>query len=216
MTRTEQMVDRYLQGQTLQEIGDFFNLSRERIRQLLKTQGISRVKGGITVKKVQKAQTAREQKAKKHLAYWGCSREDRLQMEAQLSSEKHYYRGGVRTVFSEQRNNAKHRGIGWTLTYADWMHIWLASGKWAHRGRGHGHYVMSRIGDRGDYSKENVFIQLADINNSQRVGSSNATPMGVTKSYNRYYAHKMLHGQLLYLGSYATQEAAHEAYLATC
>lgn len=63
-----------------------------------------------------------------------------------------------------QRSAAKQRGIEWLISFDDWCAVWMDSGKWSLRGRNKGKYCMSRIGDAGPYSKENVFIQLHGMN----------------------------------------------------
>lgn len=40
--------------------------------------------------------------------------------------------------FENQRNAANHRKIEWEMTFAQWMTIWLDSGKWEQRGLGIG------------------------------------------------------------------------------
>jgi hypothetical protein len=64
----------------------------------------------------------------------------------------------------EQRYNADHRGIPFELTLADWLSIWIGSGHYHQRGRRSGQYVMSRPGDTGPYSVDNVTIVLAQAN----------------------------------------------------
>lgn len=61
-------------------------------------------------------------------------------------------------AFTKQKNNAKHRGIEWRMTFAEWWAIWEASGKWEQRGRTGDSYVMARHGDVGPYSPSNVSI----------------------------------------------------------
>jgi hypothetical protein len=69
-----------------------------------------------------------------------------------------------RLRYHQQKAQAKGRGIEWKFTFNDWFDIWLASGKWEQRGCKRGQYVMSRYNDIGPYSKDNVFIQLCQLN----------------------------------------------------
>jgi hypothetical protein len=69
--------------------------------------------------------------------------------------------------FYAQKSNAKIRGIEWELTFDEWLSIWESSGHLINRGRGIGKYVMSRIGDIGPYSFNNVFIQLWEKNREE-------------------------------------------------
>jgi hypothetical protein len=64
----------------------------------------------------------------------------------------------------EQRYNSEHRGIAFELSLADWPAIWIGSGRYRQRGRRSGQYVMSRPGDTGPYSVDNVAIVLVQAN----------------------------------------------------
>ena len=67
--------------------------------------------------------------------------------------------------FQSQRCEARtKRNIEWTLTFEEWLNIWLDSGHWHERGPRRGQYCMSRFGDKGPYSIDNVFIQLHSNN----------------------------------------------------
>jgi hypothetical protein len=115
-------------------------------------------------------------------------------------------------AFIQQRNNAKRRGIGWELKLWDWWMIWQDSGHWDERGKGNG-FVMARKGDVGPYSKDNVFIEWARRNNSERRDKTSGLPMGVIKQGMRYGAHAMKNGKMKWLGIYSSPEEAEMAYL---
>ena len=67
--------------------------------------------------------------------------------------------------FQSQRYEARSkRNIIWTLTFDEWLNIWQISGHWHERGSSAGKYCMSRYGDTGPYSVNNVFIQLHSNN----------------------------------------------------
>lgn len=66
--------------------------------------------------------------------------------------------------YNEQKWRATSRKIPFELTFEQWWGLWQQSGKWDQRGCKKGHYVMSRIGDTGAYSIDNVFIQLHQNN----------------------------------------------------
>lgn len=63
---------------------------------------------------------------------------------------------------------AKFRKIEWLLTYEEWLQIWNDSGRWDQRGRGTGKYCMSRVGDTGPYSKDNVYINECVMNSGDK------------------------------------------------
>jgi hypothetical protein len=69
-----------------------------------------------------------------------------------------------RKAYTQQKSNAKGRGIAFLLTFDEWKQIWVESGKWEQRGRGANKYCMCRFGDQGCYEFGNVFIGLGKIN----------------------------------------------------
>lgn len=66
--------------------------------------------------------------------------------------------------YNTQRTNAIKRGIGWSMTFEDWMSVWSASGNLKQRGRATGQYCMCRIGDVGPYKIGNVEILTVEKN----------------------------------------------------
>ena len=84
----------------------------------------------------------------------------------------------IKIKFNSHKQDAKRRGIDFQLTFEEWYSIWIASGHWEERGCTRGKYVMSRYGDVGPYSVDNVFIQTAYKNNSDahvwKVGELNS------------------------------------------
>lgn len=60
--------------------------------------------------------------------------------------------------YMHQRKNARARGIEWRFNFWTWWQVWISSGKWSERGCKFGQYVMTRRGDSGPYSAENVSI----------------------------------------------------------
>lgn len=72
----------------------------------------------------------------------------------------------ARQEFASQRSGAARRGIGWELTFDQWLDIWAESGHYAKRGPTG--YVMARKWDDGPYAIGNVEIQTAQENHSTR------------------------------------------------
>jgi hypothetical protein len=66
--------------------------------------------------------------------------------------------------YRAQKYQARSRKLGFTLTFEEWCKLWNDSGHWNDRGVGSGKYVMSRKGDIGPYSLDNVFIQSFEQN----------------------------------------------------
>lgn len=146
-------------------------------------------------------------------------------------------------AFRTQRNNAIGRGIQWDLKLWEWWQIWQSSGKWGQRGKGRDLYVMRRFKDDGPYCAENVYIatlahnsrvqpnnpyrkshpdfdetmankKKANFNpNIDRHNVHKGLPLGVTLNNGRYTAQICVDGRNKYIGSFATPEEAHSAYL---
>lgn len=70
----------------------------------------------------------------------------------------------LRGDFNIHRWNAKVRGIDFSLSFGEWIGVWIASGKILRRGCRRGQYVMARHHDRGAYALGNVSIVLATEN----------------------------------------------------
>lgn len=70
-------------------------------------------------------------------------------------------------AFRNQRDRAAERGIGFLLTYEEWLKIWTESGFLVERGRGANKYCMSRHGDIGPYAVGNVKIKTNNDNGTE-------------------------------------------------
>ena len=81
-------------------------------------------------------------------------------------AKKRYRKDKIKSAYLLQKKNAAARGVGFELSYEDWLGIWKASGKLEFRGRGKGQYCMCRIGDKGAYTQGNVFIGAVSDNAS--------------------------------------------------
>jgi hypothetical protein len=67
--------------------------------------------------------------------------------------------GTARSVFNDQRQNAKRRGVAFKLTFEQWKSWWrqqLGVYWFQKRGRGLGRYQMCRIDDKGSYCLGNI------------------------------------------------------------
>ncbi len=69
--------------------------------------------------------------------------------------------------FAEHKRAAKQRGIGFLLTFDEWLGIWIKSGKLGLRGSGPGKFVMARSGDKGPYAIGNVRIITSEANHAE-------------------------------------------------
>lgn len=148
--RTQRMVTMFEQGLTLNKIGCEFNITRERVRQILTRVGAHKKRAELLAP-IRAAKLANERATKDARAFakWGMP-------AAQLRELRDC---GLKRAFTEQKNNARHRAVGWNLTLAQWFAVWQASGKLDQRGRGKDCYCMSRIRDDGPYELGNVHVQ---------------------------------------------------------
>ena len=205
--REQQMAALYKSGKTLQEIGDQFDITRERVRQLLtKYFGMRAADGGKHKCAEDKRMKFEARRNARSLKTWGCNFDQYIELRDMKKPTRN---------FASQRKNAAKRGIGWELNLWQWWSIWQQSGKWSQRGRGQG-YVMCRNEDVGPYAIGNVFIATARENSSEKKQKKSGLPIGVHKNKRcrGYTAARQINGKKLRLGSHPTPELAHAAYLA--
>lgn len=167
-TRAACMYAMYRQGTTLQEIGNKFQITRERTRQILqRVYGVTGKDGGAHQRYSAKQSARLAQKDQECLAQWGMTYNAREKLR--IASRAKMAEGANRETtiigaFRRQKQNARLRGIEWRLTLGQWWSIWEESGKWDMRGRNAGQYVMGRLKDEGAYAVGNVQILLCSDN----------------------------------------------------
>lgn len=168
--RAAKMAALYRSGMTLQQIGEQYGLTRERVRQLMtKHQGMRHNGGGQHIKAVARRQQSSAAKDARYLRKYGCTFEQYVEVReigrAMRAQGAGIYQTPLR-AFINQKNNAKRRSIPWELTFWQWWTIWQESGKWAERGRAKDAYVMSRFRDAGAYAPGNIYIGTLAENSS--------------------------------------------------
>lgn len=164
--RALDMAERYTNGATLQEIGDFYGLTRERVRQIItKAFGALSNEGGATLRAQQKTRAAKARRDRKYLNRYGMTRAE----FRRINDPSIAYRDRPIAAYRRQQGNSNSRGIAWNITFAEWWLVWSESGQWAQRGRGKDHYVMARHSDTGAYELGNVKIILADDNQREYI-----------------------------------------------
>lgn len=166
LPRAEAMAAMYQGGKTLVEIGNFYGITRERVRQIIKKHhGLVGQHGGQHVKAIRSASMRLAAKDRDCLKKYGCTYEQYrgLVEIGKNHPDKSYYRGPT-GAWQSQKANASIRGIEWSISLWDWWQIWQKSGKWEARGREVGQYVMCRFGDTGAYAVGNVYIATASHN----------------------------------------------------
>ena len=164
----QEMIELYKSGSTLNQVGIKFNVTSERVRQIMRKCNVHQLDGGIAInsllntsKKIAKKKDDETEKEQRCLKLWGCTSEQRKFFGKQSMN------GTIANKFKNQRNNANTRGIAWELTIKEWWDIWQESGCWQERGIGSGKYVMARSCDVGSYSKDNVKIITHNDNSKE-------------------------------------------------
>jgi DNA-binding CsgD family transcriptional regulator len=168
-SRLKQMAQLYRSGETLEQIGNKFALTRERVRQiLLKGNRHGRLTGGNSVKSalLQKEYSDRRISERERIAklQYGCSYEQLKAIQGNFAPTKY---GTPCAVYRQKKQDAKNRNIEWQFTLLSWWAVWQASGKWEQRGRGAKRYCMARNGDSGPYSPDNVRIITGAENSAE-------------------------------------------------
>lgn len=165
----------YRSGWVMDEIGEAFDLSRERVRQLLSKTETRKEDGGAHVKAAQsvierdtRKKSKRDARAQK---YYGCDYETIVKLN---SGDNLSRTSSLAHAYTRQRINALHRHIRWEITFPEWCEVWDQSGHWAERGRSAQSYVMARRGDSGPYRKDNVYICRLRENSSDSFDSKPA------------------------------------------
>lgn len=157
--RGHEMARLYRSGKTLQQIGDVFGVTRERVRQLIKKQGLTRNDGGASVQAKVNAKVRKEsavaRRDARSLLYYGCTHRELIRLN---SGVKPRVAASAAGKFRTQKNNALKRKIAWAITFPQWMAFWAESGHWSERSRNRDGYVMGRKGDTGPYAMGNVYI----------------------------------------------------------
>ena len=91
--------------------------------------------------------------------------------QQKLKENQAKYSASPRGKWSQQKAQAKARGIGFTLTFEEWRAVWEDSGKYDHRGKAPEDYCMGRMGDAGGYDMGTVAIQKVSENLTEQLTS---------------------------------------------
>lgn len=207
----------YSAGRTLQDIGNQYGISRERVRQILrKYTDVQASDGGASIIWARQREKRATAKDRKYMDRLGCGWDEYKRIRdlgREMCKSGRSYSQSPMGAFISQKRNANKRQIGWDLTFWQWWEIWQASGRWEQRGRGQG-YVMCRKRDAGPYAADNVFIATAIENTASSKLKKSGLPVGVRAIGRRFSAQRMIGGKVRQLGTYATAQEAYAAYVA--
>jgi hypothetical protein len=149
--RAQDMRQRYEDGETLEQIGQRYEVTRERVRQIIsKKFGTTARDGGAAERGRRKRREIHKKRDARSKRVWGCSYRQYLSILRHEDKPTYSY--------WQQRRNAIERGIGWELNLWQWWSLWQQSGHWSERGRNRGNYGMCRLNDTGPYSVDNVYF----------------------------------------------------------
>lgn len=153
--RDEIICNLFKQGKTILELADIYKVTRQRIQQVLTENGLNAKDGG---KSIYYEENRRKQLAQ--IDEKNKQREKRLGMPLFLYNALQKVHPRPYYVYIAQRNNAKQRGIEFTLTFGEWWYIWEESKQWKNHGRGFNCYVMARRDFNKGFITGNCYITI--------------------------------------------------------
>jgi DNA-binding CsgD family transcriptional regulator len=178
--RVRDMAAMYRAGNTLEDIGIKWGVTRERVRQILFKMNGHKIDGGRSVRSLLKAKENKKlqqsRRDKRTMAFYGVDFLTAKKINGDLAISSHnspsYY-------YKFQKKSAQYRGIEWKFNLSQWWEVWEKSGKWEKRGRGKYMYCMARNEDSGPYEIGNVKI----ITNGENIAEGFETsPMDKRRS----------------------------------
>lgn len=127
--RIEAMAAMYKGGRTLQQIGDLFGITRERVRQLIKKKGMTGKDGGARIssaagraERMARLLARREEKAKR---IYGVSHQEALALNGGMSLRDPE---SLATKYRQKKANALRKAHDWDLTFRGYVSAIQESG----------------------------------------------------------------------------------------
>lgn len=146
LERELEMVGMYKKGNTLEEIGFCYGVTRQRVQQVLARHCVSK-DGGLAKKREEKKRLITKARDERFVEKYGFN-------EGKFKSVGNDFK----LAYRQQKTNAERRGIAWTIKFSDWFLLWEESGKWPERGLGFDKYVLTRKDLRKGFEPENIVI----------------------------------------------------------
>lgn len=201
-SRDENIRAMYEAGMTLEQIGKRYDVTRERIRQILRRIGVPPSAGGVAKRAATRMDARLHALDVKYLQRHGVD----------FATLKVLQGNGGTRAWREQRRNALNRGIGWHLSLGQWWGIWQESGKWERRGRGKGKYCLARYADRGDYVPGNVWVcEFAENCREAKSHAVRGAKNNIHYAYPGTAKPWLAKHSRKYIGFFATREEAEKA-----
>ena len=153
------MAGMYREGRTLQEVGDQFGITRERVRQILISIGVKWSDGGSHVvslaNEAKRKANAAAAKDLRRMSAYGCNQADFIRWNGGVPNADY---GTPAASYKSQKHNALNCGYVWLITFPQWAQIWMESGKWGERGLARDMYVLGRKDRLKPFTADNVEV----------------------------------------------------------
>lgn len=167
------MVMAWHSGKTLEDVGTMFNVTRERVRQIIEVAKALGVIDPSTVGGESKSVIVREREiraAKKRRFEKTVQQTFGVDAETfvRLNDGKQVWRGKNQSrsranIYFMQRRAALLNGSEWNLNFAQWCAAWDEQPwKWRARGRGHGKYALARLDSSKPFEVGNIALLRAE------------------------------------------------------
>lgn len=152
--RAPNMIKLYKSGKSLGDIAVLYGLSRERVRQILRDEGLTRYDGGQYIQTLARQATRKAERTlrlnKRMQSMYGMDYEPLKALQAKFPHHWLSYR--------RCKLNCKRRKIGFFLTFEQWLNIWRDSDAWDKRERTREGYCIGRKDIGKPYIIDNVFV----------------------------------------------------------
>jgi predicted DNA-binding protein YlxM (UPF0122 family) len=153
--RDDEICELYRSGYTMQEIGDRYNISRQRIQQILAKFNMTYEDGGNHVKSVARQEQLKQEMDERSFNNYGYTRE---QFHMLRGTHEDYNKSALGKWYQFKKNCEIH-GFELQLTPLEWWDIWQKSGKFHLLERAGDGYCLGRIDQKGPFSKENCVVR---------------------------------------------------------
>lgn len=148
-----------------QEIALRYNISKQRVCQILRANGLTRYDGGVHVRSVTRSVTREEQRevdldarTRRRFGHGLLAHRALVGYGKKMMLAGASYNQTPIGAFILQRTNVRRTNVKWTLSLRDWWAVWQASGLWSRRGRGSHAYCLVRIDPARGYERGNVAV----------------------------------------------------------